>query len=86
MFTYQRCHHSNGDVGVFGVIGVCREFSELLEVGMGKGKAASHGIILSPPQSPHHLNSNHHFIQYIKEVKLEPGKVMKSYDAKTLLT
>ena len=37
-------------------------------------------------QSPHHLNNTHHFIQHIKEIKLEPGEVMTSYDVKTLFT
>ena len=37
-------------------------------------------------QSPHHLRNTQHFVQHIKEVKLEPGKVMTSYDVKALFT
>ena len=37
-------------------------------------------------QSPHHLKSTQHFIQDIREVKLEPGDVMASYDVKALFT
>ena len=37
-------------------------------------------------QSPHHLKNNQHFIQHIKEVKLEPWEVMTSYDVKAFFT
>ena len=36
--------------------------------------------------SPHYLKSIQHFVQHIKEVKLEPGEVMTSYDIKALFT
>ena len=46
------------------------------------------GNIIHPlvGQSPHHLKNTQHFIQHIKEVKLEPGEVMTSYDVKALFT
>ena len=37
-------------------------------------------------QSPHHLKNTQHFTQHIKEVKLEPGEVVTSYDVKALFT
>ena len=37
-------------------------------------------------QSPHHLKNIYYFVQHIKEVKLEPGKVMTSCDVKVLFT
>ena len=33
-----------------------------------------------------HLKNTQHFIQHIKEVKLEPAEVMTSYDVKVLFT
>ena len=35
-------------------------------------------------QSPYHLNGTQHFIQHIKEVKLEAGEVMTSHNVKAL--
>ena len=43
-------------------------------------------ICLLIGQCPHHLKNTHHFIQDIKEVKLEPGEVMTSYHVKALFT
>ena len=37
-------------------------------------------------QSLHHLKNTQHFMQHLKEVKLEPGEVMTSYDFKALFT
>ena len=37
-------------------------------------------------QSPHHLKKTHHFVQQIQNKKLEPGKVMTSFDVKALFT
>ena len=37
-------------------------------------------------QSLHHLKNTQHFVQDIKEAKLEPGEVMTSYDVKALFT
>ena len=35
---------------------------------------------------PHHFKNTQHFVQHIKEVKLEPGEVMTSYDVMALFT
>ena len=35
-------------------------------------------------QSPHHLKNTQHFVQHIKEVKLEPGDIITSYDVRVL--
>ena len=37
-------------------------------------------------QSPHHLKNTQQFMQHIKEVMLQPGEVMTSYDTKALFT
>ena len=37
-------------------------------------------------QSPHHIKNTQQFMEYSKKVRLEPGKVMPSYDVKTLFT
>ena len=37
-------------------------------------------------QAPHHLKYTQHFTQHMKEVKLEPGEVMTSYDVKAFFT
>ena len=45
-------------------------------------------IIICPlvGQSPPLSQNTQHFIQYIKEVKLEPAEVITSYDVKALFT
>ena len=37
-------------------------------------------------QSPHHFKNTQQFVDYIHEVKLEPGEVITSYDVKALFT
>ena len=37
-------------------------------------------------QYPHYLKNTQHFIQHIKEVKLEPGEAMTPYNVKALFT
>ena len=37
-------------------------------------------------QSQHHLKNTQHFVQHRKELKLEPGEVLTSYDVKALFT
>ena len=37
-------------------------------------------------QSPCHLKNTQHFVKYIKQVRLEPGEVITSYDVKALFT
>ena len=44
MPTYQRWCHSKGGVGEYGV---CREFLELVEEGMGKKEGTPYGIALT---------------------------------------
>ena len=55
---------------------------------MTYGVAKELGKIICPlaGQSPHYLKSTQHFIQHIKEVKLEPWEVMASYNVKALFT
>ena len=49
-------------------------------------KELAHIICPLPGQSPHHLKNTQYIMQHIKEVKLEPGEVMTSYDVKVLFT
>ena len=37
-------------------------------------------------QSPHHHRHTSHFVEHIKQVKLEAGEVITSFDVKTLFT
>ena len=53
---------------------------------MGKLRIWPTSICLLVGQSLHHLKNTQHFMQHIKEVKLEPGEVMTSYDIKALST
>ena len=36
-------------------------------------------------QSPHHLKNTQHFVEHIKQVKLEPGEIISSFDVKALI-
>ena len=37
-------------------------------------------------QSPHHLKNTQHFVEHIKQVRLEAGEVITSFDVKALFT
>ena len=52
----------------------------------GAAKGLANIICPLVGQSPHHLKNTHHFIQHTKEVRLELGEVMTSYDVKALFT
>ena len=52
----------------------------------GVAKELSHIIKPLVGQSPHHLKNTQHFIQQIKDKKLQPGEVITSYDVKALFT
>ena len=52
----------------------------------GVGKELANIICCLVGQFPHHLKNTQHFVQHIKEVKLESGDLMTSYDDKTPFT
>ena len=37
-------------------------------------------------KSPHHINSTHDFVEEVKQLSLEPGECLSSYDVSSLLT
>ena len=37
-------------------------------------------------KSPHHINSTHDFVEQVKDITLEPGECLSSYDVSALLT
>ena len=60
----------------------------LLEKSITYGVAKELAKIICPlvDQSPHNVKNTQHFAQHFKEVSLEPGEVMTSYDVKALIT
>ena len=53
---------------------------------MGMAKVLAGIICPLVGQSPHHLKNTQHFVEHIKQVRLEPGEVITSYDVKALFT
>ena len=52
--------------------GVAKELTKILKPLVGK--------------SPHHINSTHDFVEQVKQLTLEPGECLSSYDVSALFT
>ena len=54
------------------IYGVTKELTKILKPLVGK--------------SPHHINSTHDFVEQVKQLSLEPGECLSSYDVSALFT